>query len=168
MSVRISIPHRRHRAMSNTNHLTNIQQITETLLTEMGFGGDVAVEERDGVFWVFLQLEDPRQLIGYRGEALGAFEHLVRVLTGKVSKEETPRVMVDINGYREQRSLVIQDLARSVADQVRFSKRSSTLDPMSAYERRIVHTTLAERVDVTTESFGEGDERRVVVKPNLF
>lgn len=147
------------------NKSNPVQQLIAQLLEVMGFEGECTTEEHDGVLWAHITVSDPRSLIGYKGETLSALEHLVRVLLSRSMKEEVPRVMVDINQYRKQRVTVVEDIARSVADQVRFSQRSATLEPMSAFERRVVHTTLAERSDVITESHGEGEERRVMVKP---
>jgi len=146
------------------NRLATIQSITEDLLSLMTFSGSVQVREREGVVEIDITLQDPAVLIGFKGETLASLQHLVRVIvTRKVG--EPLRVLVDINGYRKKRLLSLKELARTTADQVRFSKQAVGLDPMSAFERRIIHVELAVRPDVVTESVGQDPERRVMVKP---
>ena len=72
-----------------------------------------------------------------------------------------------INGYKENRNQTLVDLANKTAEQAVKIERNIHLDPMNAYDRRIIHTTLQDRVDVTTESTGEGEKRHVVVKPTF-
>lgn len=107
--------------------------------------------------------EGVSKLIGYHGENLQALQQLVYGL--KTRAEGPIRVFVDVDGYKQNRNQNIIDLANRTADQAVKIERNIHLDPMNAYERRIVHTTLQEREDVTTESTGEGEKRHVVVKP---
>jgi len=103
------------------------------------------------------------KLIGFHGETLQAVQML---LSGLKTRGEWPvRLYVDIDGYKANRNQSIIDLANKVADQAIKIERNIHLDPMNAYDRRIVHTTLQAREDVTTESTGEGEKRHVVVKP---
>ena len=74
-------------------------------------------------------------------------------------------MFLDVDGYKASRNQSIVELANRTADQAVKIERNIHLDPMSAYDRRIIHTTLQEREDVTTESTGEGEKRHVVVKP---
>ena len=103
------------------------------------------------------------KLIGFHGDTLHAIQLL---LSGIKTRSEGPvRLYVDIAGYKANRNQSIIDLANKVAEQAIKIERNIHLDPMSAYDRRIVHTTLQDRDDVTTESTGEGEKRHVVVKP---
>ena len=74
---------------------------------------------------------------------------------------------LDIDDYKVNRNQTIVDLANKIADQAVKIERNIHMDPMNAYDRRIVHTTLQEREDVTTESTGEGEKRHVVIKPTF-
>lgn len=103
------------------------------------------------------------KLIGFHGEALQAIQMLLSGI--KTRGEGAIRLYVDIDGYKANRNQAIIDLANKTAEQAIKIERNIHLDPMNAYERRIVHTTLQEREDVTTESTGEGEKRHVVVKP---
>ena len=103
------------------------------------------------------------KLIGFHGENIQALQML---LSGIKTRGEGPiRLYLDIDGYKANRNQAIIDLANKTAEQAIKIERNIHLDPMNAYERRIVHTTLQGRDDVTTESTGEGEKRHVVVKP---
>ncbi len=103
------------------------------------------------------------KLIGYHGENIQAIQVL---LSGLKTRGESPvRMYLDIDGYKQNRNQSIIDLANRVAEQAVKIERNIHLDPMNAYDRRIVHTTLQGRDDVTTESTGEGEKRHVVIKP---
>ncbi len=103
------------------------------------------------------------KLIGYHGENLQSLQILLSGL--KTRGEGALRLFLDIDGYKASRNQSIIDLANKTAEQAIKIERNIHLDPMNAYERRIVHTTLQDREDVTTESTGEGEKRHVVVKP---
>jgi len=103
------------------------------------------------------------KLIGFKGENLHAIQLLLSGL--KLRSEGVVRMYLDINGYKANKNQNIIDLANKVAEQAIKIERNIHLDPMSAYDRRIVHTTLQDRDDVTTESTGEGEKRHVVIKP---
>lgn len=107
--------------------------------------------------------ENLGKLIGYHGENIQAIQVLLSGL--KTKGEGAVRMYLDIDGYKENRNQSIIDLANKIAEQAIKIERNIHLDPMNAYDRRIVHTTLQERDDVTTESTGEGEKRHVVVKP---
>ena len=102
-------------------------------------------------------------MIGYHGESLQALQMLLSGL--KLRSEGPIRMYLDVDGYKQNRNQAIIDLAQKTAEQAVKIERNIHLDPMNAYDRRIVHTTLQNRDDVTTESTGEGEKRHVVVKP---
>ncbi len=108
--------------------------------------------------------EDAGLLIGRRGDTLSSLQFLVNFM---LSRKLKTRVMVniDVEGYRERRTEVLKGLAVRMAERVKASGRPITLEPMPARERRIVHMTLAENTDVTTQSVGEGEGRKVVIVP---
>lgn len=110
-------------------------------------------------------------LIGKNGQNLNAFEHLIKlIINRKAGGEEQKRnvFVVDINDYRKTKAKYILDLARSAAQKVISSRRAEALLPMSAYERRLVHTELAAYQELQTESIGEEPHRRIVIKPLAF
>ena len=107
--------------------------------------------------------ENVGKLIGFHGETLQAIQMLLSGI--KLRSEGPVRLYVDIDGYKANKNQSIIDLANKTAEQAIKIERNIHLDPMNAYDRRIVHTTLQGRDDVTTESTGEGEKRHVVVKP---
>lgn len=102
-------------------------------------------------------------LIGRRGQTLSCLQFMVRLIVGHQTKTWVP-ITVDVEGYRLRRSEKLMALAGRLAEQVRTRRSPFTLEPMLAYERRIIHLALADHPDVTTESIGEGEARRVVIR----
>ena len=102
------------------------------------------------------------KLIGYRGETLNAIQVLLGGL--KRSGEGRYRLYLDVEDYKKGREQTLVDLANRMADKAEEIERNVHLDPMSAYERRIVHSALQNRTLVETESMGEGETRHVVIK----
>ena len=108
--------------------------------------------------------DDLGLLIGRRGATLAALQYMINLM---VSRDMDSRVLIslDIEHYRRRREDSLTGLAQRMADRVRQSGRSLTLEPMPAGERRIIHLVLAEDSAVTTGSVGEGDGRKVVIYP---
>ncbi len=101
-------------------------------------------------------------LIGRRGETLAALQLLVSLIVGHRTKHRM-RIIIDAENYRERREENLRSLALRVAQQVRNYRRSIALEAMPPHERRIVHIALSDSKDISTESIGEGDARRVVI-----
>jgi len=103
-------------------------------------------------------------LIGRRGETLRSLQFMVNLLVSR-KVQKWPQIVVDVGNYRQRRQESLEGLARRMAERVRQSGRPLTLEPMGAYERRIVHLALRSDPTVYTESTGEGDNRKVVIYP---
>lgn len=103
-------------------------------------------------------------LIGPQGSHLNALQHLVRMLLRRQLLKEL-YIAVDVNGYRARREQSLLHLAESAAQRAQHTGRTVVLQPMSAADRRVLHTALAARGDITTESLGDEPNRRVVVRP---
>jgi len=101
-------------------------------------------------------------LIGRRGETLASLQLLVSLIVGHRTKHRM-RITIDAENYRERREDNLRSLALRVAQQVRNYRRAIALEAMPPNERRIVHIALADSKDISTESIGEGEERRVVI-----
>ena len=101
-------------------------------------------------------------LIGRRGETLAALQLLVSLIVGHRTRHRM-RIVVDAENYRERREENLRSLALRVAQQVRNYRRSIALEAMPPHERRIVHIALSDSKDISTESIGEGEARRVVI-----
>lgn len=108
-------------------------------------------------------------LIGYRGETLYAFQNILSPIASR-GIDNRVRVILDIEGYKEKREKALQELADKLAKTVMKTKKSVTLEPMQAYERKIIHSRLQNNDKVETRSIGEEPRRKVVIslkKSNL-
>lgn len=112
-----------------------------------------------------IQGDDLGILIGRRGQTLSALQYIVRLIVGHHTQVWAP-LIVDVEGYKKRRYQTLQTLALNIAEQVLASGTSFNLEPMPAYERRIIHLALADNPDIHTYSIGEGEARRIVVEPN--
>lgn len=130
-----------------------------------GIGEEIEYEikkENGNTISVEIKGEASKFLIGYRGETLNSLQTILIAVAGKNIKEKV-HVNVDVLGYREKRKKVLEDLAERIAGNVLKHRKSVTLEPMTAYERKIIHTKLQDNEKLKTESIGEGEHRRVVV-----
>ena len=101
-------------------------------------------------------------LIGYRGETLYALQSIMTAIAGK-GIEQKVRVILDIEGYKAKREKTLEDLAEKVAKTVIRTKKPIKLEPMQAYERKIIHSKLQQNSKVETTSVGEEPHRRIIV-----
>lgn len=134
------------------------------LLRLMGFAGAVRVREQDDMVAVQVTGDHLGALIGRRGATLDALQFLLGLMVARQTHVRT-RVTVDVEGYRERRRVVVEDLARRAAERAEREGREIALEPMGASDRRIVHTMLAQTPSVVTFSRGEDPARHVVVAP---
>ena len=123
---------------------------------------EYTVKNENGLVYVNIKGEDSTRLIGYRGEALNALQTLLTTVASK-NREESVKVILDIGNYKDARKKTLEELARKVEKTVKKTGKSVTLEPMNAYERKILHTELQDSEFVKTYSVGEGDRRRVVI-----
>ena len=127
-------------------------------------GEEVNVEATtDGdVLRVNLSGPDMGIVIGKRGETLDALQHLTSLVVNK-GDGNFMKVSLDAENYREKRNEALESLAHKLANKVMRTRRSTTLEPMNAYERRIIHSALQDHETVTTYSIGQGINRKVVI-----
>lgn len=112
--------------------------------------------------------ETPGVLIGEYGKNLSSLQHIVHLmLLGQkiISDQDGIQLVLDVNDYRKSRVAKIHAMVESLAKEVMLNREPVILEPMSAYERRIVHIELEKNSMVTTESIGEEPRRRVVIRP---
>ncbi len=150
------------------------KEIVRELLAQMGIRAEVLAVDNPSAMpveaaeppTIFIDIlgQDLGMLIGRRGEHLAQIQYLVNLLCNRRLNDWT-RVVVDVEGYRSRREESLIGLAERVARQVARSRRPIVLEPMPPNERRIVHLSLRENPEVTTESSGEGSMRRVTVQP---
>lgn len=140
----------------------NLESFLSVFLKKVGEELTFEISEDQYYIYININGEKTNQLIGYRGETLNAMQTLLGAVANK-DIEEKVRVIVDISGYREKRKRVLEELAEKVAKTVIKTKRKVTLEPMSAYERKVIHSKLQKNSKVITQSVGEEPNRKVVI-----
>ena len=120
-------------------------------------------KEESGSYKVDLVGDDLGYLIGRRGDTLDAIQHLTNYAVNR-DAEGRIRVNVDAEAYREKREESLRRYARKKAQQVLKARRRTTLEPMNAYERHVIHATLQDMENITTHSTGVEPNRRVVIE----
>jgi len=126
---------------------------------------DVKVTERlvDDTIWLDVSAA-AADFIGYHGQTLEDLQYLVRIMVSKKLNQKV-KLVIDIDGYRERRKKSLETLAEKTVSKVISLNEPVELKPMSAFERRIVHSVVSQYKGVRSESTGEEPERRVVVLP---
>jgi spoIIIJ-associated protein len=139
-----------------------VTEILDTLLGLLGVTGKVEVLSDEIPLALDITGDDLGILIGRRGQTLACLEYITKLIVVGRLKAWLP-LTVDVGGYKKRRRDSLQRLALYLAEQVKSRRRAITMEPMPADERRIVHLTLADNPDVTTQSIGEGEGRKVVI-----
>jgi spoIIIJ-associated protein len=139
-----------------------VTEILDTLLGLLGVSGKIEVLSDGLPLALDIKGDDLGILIGRRGQALASLEYITKLVVVGRLKVWLP-LTVDVGGYKKRRRDSLQRLALYLAEQVKSRRRAITMEPMPADERRIVHLTLADDLDVTTQSIGEGENRKVVI-----
>ena len=124
---------------------------------------EIKVEAGENEVSVTIEGENSNLLIGYRGDALNSLQTILRNIANK-GEETNVRVVLDIGNYRDSRRKTLEDLANKLEKTVLRTGKKVTLEPMTPYERKIIHTKLQESTKVKTYSVGEGDRRRLIVE----
>lgn len=114
---------------------------------------------------LLIHTDDAGLLIGENGDNLQALNYILRRVIERKTGSTEAQLMIDVNDYQRRRFDDLRDKARMGAQRVRYFKKEVILEPMTAFERRIVHMALQEYPDIATESEGQGPTRRVVIKP---
>jgi len=142
-----------------------VKKTVEEFFKKTTFEVEVEVlPKEDNTIPINIKTEDPQILIGEGGHMLFEIQHLLKAILKK--KIEQPfYIDLDISDYKKKKIEYLKELARETADEVSLTKKEKSLDPMPAYERRVIHMELAEREDVVSESIDQEPERKIVIKP---
>lgn len=157
------------------NEIKNlIQELIEKTTVPVN---SISINEDDKkTTWFSIEVGQPYHFLGRGGEGLFALNHLVKKIieaknvvknedgTTKPNKESNPAILIDINDFQKKHIENVHAIAHMMAERARYFKSNIEVDPMPAFERRIVHEFLAEATDLKTESEGVGMARRVVIK----
>ena len=139
-----------------------VVEILDTLLGLLGVTGEVEILSNEIPLDLDIEGDDLGILIGRRGQTLASLEYITKLMVVGRLKTWIP-LTIDVAGYKKRRRDSLQRLALYLAEQVKSRRRAITMEPMPADERRIVHLTLADNPDVTTQSMGDGENRKVVI-----
>ena len=140
----------------------NLNNFLEEFVNKMPENTKYDIKDAEDYMYVSLENENLGFLIGYRGETLYALQNILSAIAGKGINNKV-RVILDIEGYKEKREKTLEDLADKMAKTVVKYKKPVTLEPMQAYERKIIHSRLQENSRVETKSIGEEPHRRIVI-----
>lgn len=145
--------------------------VLEKLLDLMGVPATVTSQANEGgeapaSITLNVSGEDLGILIGRRGLTLSSLQYVVRLMVSNQTKSREP-ILIDVEGYKERRYRNLEAYARQMAEAVKMSRKPFTFEPMSSFERRLIHVALSNDPDVTTESMGEGEDRKVVILPKM-
>lgn len=146
------------------------EEILEKLLALMKIRASVGLKQPSpqegagGLAPIALEItgEDLGILIGRRGQTLSSLQYLVYLMVSQQMKARVS-VTIDVEGYRERREAALRNLAQRMAEGVKASRQSVTLEPMPPRERRLIHLALQDYPDVVTQSIGEGEDRKVTI-----
>ncbi len=156
-----------------------IQKLVKELIekTTVKMSGIEVTEDSPKNMWISVEVSEPHFFISREGEGLQALNHIVRRIIENKTPSPTPpqergakdrtdeiSILVDINGFQKKRVENVRAIAHMMSERARYFKSNIEVDPMSSFERRIVHEFLSEATDLKTESVGFGPSRRVVIK----
>lgn len=139
-----------------------VEKFLKEFVEKLANGTTYTIEIKEKCLYVAINGDDIGNLIGYRGEALYALENILKAISNKDS-ENRVIVRLDIENYKEKRIKTLQDVASKKARIVEKTGKMITLEPMQAYERKIIHSFLQENPKVETRSIGQEPRRRIVI-----
>lgn len=140
----------------------NLEKFLKDFVSKLPEGTNYKIETTSTHIGVDITNKDLGYLIGYRGETLYALQNILSAIAGR-GVENRVRVILDIEGYKTKREKTLEDLAEKVAKTVIRTKKPVKLEPMQAYERKIIHSKLQQNSKVETTSVGEEPHRRIIV-----
>lgn len=140
----------------------DIEKFLKEFVSKLPQGTTFSTEIKEKCLYVNINGEKIGNLIGYRGEALFALENLLKAIANKKSENKVI-VRLDIENYKEKRIKTLEDVANRKAKIVEKTGKLITLEPMKAYERKIIHSVLQNNPNVETRSIGQEPKRRIVI-----
>lgn len=146
-------------------HTDTIKTLTEDLLNRLEITGTVRIDvDETNAYRVHIETEETGLLIGFHGKTLESFQIILGIIVSK-ALGTWARVYVNVGDYREKREEALMLMAQHAAERALASGRAVELTHLSPAERRVIHLTLSGDDRVATESTGEGDQRKLLVKP---
>ena len=144
------------------NAKTTIEKFLEDFINSLPTQAEYETEIKDKCLYIWINGKEIGNLIGYRGEALYALENILKAIANKKSENKVV-LRLDIENYKQKRVSTLEDLANKKAKIVEKTGKLITLEPMQAYERKVIHTVLQNNPNVETRSIGQEPKRRIVI-----
>ena len=142
-------------------------EFVKTLISDIGLAAEAELYScEDGTRRIIISGDDASTLIGHHGDTLDALQYLANLASARKNingERDKSRVTIDIEGYRAKREETLRALARRMAAKALRNRRSVMLEPMSAYERRIIHSEIQGIEGVSTNSVGSDNNRKIVI-----
>lgn len=155
--------------LSQNDEKTDLKSVSKKILTKiielMDVKAEIVAKETNDSITLEIKTENAALLIGKRGQTINALQEIVALLLDKSGIGIKKRIVLDTEDYRRRRAEVLISLARKSAKDAIERKKEIELEPMIPQERYIIHSTLQNYPNVTTQSRGEGIDRRVVILP---
>ena len=140
----------------------DIETFLKEFVEKLANGTTYKIEIKEKCIYISINGENVGNFIGYRGEALYALENILKAIANRET-ENRVIVRLDIEGYKEKRIKTLQEVATKKAKIVEKTGKMITLEPMQAYERKIIHSALKKNEKIETISVGEEPHRRIVI-----
>lgn len=144
---------------------TEVEEFLKEFLEKAKIEAETKVEIKEKCLYVSINGKNVGNLIGYRGDALYALENILKAIANKES-ENRVIVRLDIENYKQKRVETLKEFAKKKAAIVEKTGKILTLEPMKAYERKIIHSALQDNPNVETRSIGQEPKRKIVISKN--
>lgn len=162
--------------MTDQEIIEKAKELVLEFIAQLGLDAEVSVSftEGDGkegspARYLFIKLdgENLSELIGFHGKVFDSVQNILGLMISRSFALPEVRTIIEINDYRAKREDYLKRYAQRAAEEVRMTGQPLELDPMKPFERRIIHMVLKEDTEVSTESYGEGEERRIKILPKI-
>jgi len=151
--------------MLSQNDINKIKDIVKSFFDKTSFDIDLEILPlQDKTVPIKIKTDEPRFLIGQNGQTLSDMQRLLKTILRRQVLDDF-YIDIDINDYKKKKIDYLQQLARESADEAVLSNKEISLNPMSGYERRVVHMALAERKDILVQSTGQEPYRKISIRP---
>ncbi|MDD3386667.1 MAG: hypothetical protein PHU17_02320 [Candidatus Pacebacteria bacterium] len=150
--------------MINQEELKIIESSITEFFNKAGFSVEFEIKTEEDLLTVNIKTSEANNLIGKQGLVLADIQLILRKVIKKKIKEDF-YINIDIDNYKKNKEDYLKDLAWNIADEVLKTGKEKEIPLVSSFDRRIIHIELEQRNDVFTESIGEGEERKIVVRP---
>lgn len=162
--------------MTDQEILDKAKSMADEFVAQLGLDAEVSVSfveddktEASDLKYVFVKFDGEHlsELIGFHGKVFDAIQNILGLMLSREIQQPNIRTLIEINDYRSKREEYLKKYAQRAAEEVRMTGQPLELSPMKPFERRIVHMVLKNDPEVATESYGEGEERRLRIMPKI-